>query len=184
MEASRLEVRASLVAARDTQVLVRVHRTVQPGFANGYVIDVGREWFTLCYVADQIVFDGFQVVRFKDVSSVESPGPNATLVGRVLRLRQPVKPRDPGIDLGDIASVLRTASSAYPLITLHRDVADPDVCHIGAVERIEGGTVVLRLMSPDGAWEEEREPFRLQDITRVDFGGLYEEALSLVASSG
>ena len=45
-------------------------------------------------------------------------------------------------------------------------------------------TILLRLISPDGEWEEERESLRLEDITRVEFDGLYEEALSLAASTG
>jgi hypothetical protein len=42
----------------------------------------------------------------------------------------------------------------------------------------------MRLISANGEWLEERKSVGLQNITRVDFGGLYEEALSLVAAAG
>jgi hypothetical protein len=182
MKKSRIEMRASLVGARGSHVLVRVHRKVEEGFTDGYVVDVGQEWFALCHVADQVIYNGFQVFRLKDVSAVEAPAPNVTFVERALRLRGEVGPRNPEIDLGEIAAV-RTASAAYPLVAVHRDVVEPGGGHIGAVERLAGATVVLRLISADGEWEEERESLRLEDITRVDFGGHYEEALSLVAST-
>src|SRR5262245_44823922 len=184
MEGNRLEMRASLVGARDTQALVRVHRSVESGFANGYVVGVGPEWFALCLVADLIIFNGFQVFRFRDVSSVEVPAPYAAFVDRVLRLRRQTLPPNPEVDLTDIATVLRTASATYSLVTVHREVVDPDVCHIGSVEGIADGTLVLRPISPDAEWLEERESFPLHDITRIDFGGLYEDALALAASAG
>jgi hypothetical protein len=175
--------RASLVGARDTQSLVRVTRSVERGSADGYVVGVGPEWFALALVSDLIIYDGFQLVRLKEVSSVEVPAPHAGFVERVLRLRRQTRPPDPKTDLTDITTILTTASVAFPLITVHREVVDPEVCHIGTVERIADGAVVLRLISTDAEWIEERESFPLPDITRVDFGGLYEDALHLAESS-
>ena len=182
--ATLAEMRTTLGGARDGGVLVRVHRTVEAGYARGYVVDVGQKWVALSVVADLIVFDGFLVCRLEDVSSVDAPARNAAFVERALRLRGQTRPRDPGIDLGDISAVLRSAAAAYPLIAVHREVIDPDVCHVGSVERIVGERLVLRLVSADGEWLEEHKSFHLQDITRVDFGGLYEEALSLAAHDG
>jgi hypothetical protein len=184
MEQSRLEIRSTLVDARDTGDLVRIHRTVERGFAEGYVVDVGAEWFALSLVADLIIFNGFQVFRLREVSSVEVPAPHAGFVERVLRIRRQTRPPDPRIDLTDIATVLKTASASYPLITVHREVVDPEVCHIGSVARIADGMVALKLISADAEWLKEQESFLLPDITRVDFGGLYEEALRLAVLPG
>lgn len=178
---SRLEMRAELVGARDSQTLVRVRRSVERGWVNGYVTSVGPEWFVMCVVADLIVFNGFQAFRFKEVESVEVPAPYTGFVERALRLRGEARPEDPAIDLTDIATVLTSASGAFPLISIHQEVADPEVCFIGSVEEIARGTLVLKTISPDAAWNDERERFPLRDITRVDFGGLYEEALRLAA---
>ena len=38
----------------------------------------------------------------------------------------------------------------------------------------------IREIGPDAVWEEEAETYRVAQITRVDFGGAYEEALYLV----
>lgn len=35
-------------------------------------------------------------------------------------------------------------------------------------------------IGPDALWDDEPETYRLSEITRVDFGGAYEEALHLV----
>jgi hypothetical protein len=178
---SRLEMRAELVGARDTQTLVRLRRSVERGWVGGYVASVGPEWFVMCVVADLILFNGFQAFRFKEVESVEAPAPYSGFVERALRLRRQTRPADPAIDLADVATVLSSASAAFPLISIHQEIADPEVCFIGAVEEIARGTLVLKTISPDAAWNEERERFPLRDITRVDFGGLYEEALRLAA---
>jgi hypothetical protein len=43
--------------------------------------------------------------------------------------------------------------------------------------------VSLLEIGPDAAWDNESETYRLSEITRVDFGGDYEEALHLVGGS-
>jgi hypothetical protein len=184
MKPNLLQFRADLVRAQGSGELVRVHRSVESGWANGYVVGVGPEFFAVCLVSDLIIFNGFQAFRFVDLSAVEAPAPHADFVDRALRLRKALRPRDPSIDLKDLPSLLRSASAAFPLIALHREIKDPDVCHIGSVEGLTNDAVVLKAIGPDADWLEERETFALADITRVDFGGLYEEALSLVAKAG
>ena len=54
---------------------------------------------------------------------------------------------------------------------------------VGTVQEIVGDTLHMQLINPDAEWYDEPDEFSLSAITRVDFGGLYEQALSLVADS-
>lgn len=179
MHPNLLQFRADLVGASKSQALVRVERSVEPGWANGYVVGVGPELFAMCLVSDLIVFNGFQVFRLVDLSSVEVPAPHAGFVERALRLREAKRPPDPSVDLKDLPSLVRSAAVAFPLITVHREIEDPGVCHIGVVEQVTHDALVLKTIGPDADWQDDRETFLLADITRVDFGGLYEDALSV-----
>ena len=76
--------------------------------------------------------------------------------------------------------LLVSAGRHFPLVTVHREGIDPDVCWIGRVLGIERGRVSLLEITPDATWEEKPESFRLNEITRVNFGGDYETALHLV----
>ena len=184
MTSDTLELRATLTSARVQGTLVRVYSSVESGWAEGFVVDIGRDSLLLCLIADLIVYNGFQAMRLADLSEVQAPAPHAEFVERALALRNETRPPDPPVDLSSLESLLWSASAIFDLVTIHREVVDPGVCYIGSVETIGREGVTLRTLDADARWDEEREIVPLDDITRVDFGGLYEAALSSVSAAG
>jgi hypothetical protein len=49
---------------------------------------------------------------------------------------------------------------------------------------VDDRLVRIQEIDPDAAWRREPSEYRISQITRVDFGGGYEEALALVAREG
>lgn len=180
-EAKQLQLQ--LVAASKSRALVRVRRSCDSGWLCGYVVEVGPQLVAMLVISDHILFDGFTVFRIQDVSSVESPALHASFAETALRLRRQEPPTSPNIDLTDLRSLLLSATAAFPLVTVHREIEDPDICHIGIVQEIVGDTLHMQLINPDAEWYAEPDEFSVSAITRVDLGGLYEQALSLVADS-
>jgi hypothetical protein len=82
--------------------------------------------------------------------------------------------------VANIESLLLSAGKAFPLVTIHREQVDPDVCCIGQVQGVSRGRVSLLEIGPDAVWEDTPEEYRIKEITRVNFGGDYEDALHLV----
>jgi hypothetical protein len=78
------------------------------------------------------------------------------------------------------APKLLSAGRAFPLVTIHREQVDPDVCWIGRVQGLDRGRVSLLEIGPDAQWDDFPEEYRVKEITRVNFGGEYEGALHLV----
>jgi len=76
---------------------------------------------------------------------------------------------------------LKSANALFSLVTIHRERIKPDTCAIGKVIDIAENHLLFLEIGPDAAWEEKPSKIRLNDITRVDFGGGYEEALYLVS---
>jgi hypothetical protein len=89
-------------------------------------------------------------------------------------------PAKPCISISSIEDVLLTASREFPLVTIHREQVNADVCSIGRVQGIDRGRVSLLEISPAAKWDEKPEIYRLNQITRVGFGADYEDALFLV----
>ena len=69
---------------------------------------------------------------------------------------------------------------SFPLVAIHRERVNPDVCWIGRVTGVDRGRVSLLKIDPDASWDAEPKEYRLNEITRVNFGGDYENALHLV----
>ena len=159
--------------------LVRFSRRFEQSPLTGYVLDVGPKFFLLAVVSDRIWFDGFECLRIGDVSELREDT-RAKFVEAALKKRGERMPRKPRIKLDSIEDLIESAGRAFPLVTIHQEVVDPDVCRIGRVVEVNKKQVSLLEIDPDAKWDKTPTEYRLNEITRVNFGGDYEDALSLV----
>lgn len=164
---------------------VRVAReSVEDGWADGYLVGTGPDFFAINLVDKSIRLDGFNCMRYADVSSVDAPAPYSAFRDRVLKLRGQEPARSVPVDLSSVSELIRTAAAAYPVVTLHLDWQDPGCCYIGKILSVDDDEVSIRCITPGGEWQDDVDRYSLSDITRVDFAGAYEEALILVGGEG
>ena len=170
---------AKLVEAMHSHEFVRFSRRFESPKIRGYVLDVGPQFFLLALVSDRLWFDGFECFRIIDVRDV-GLDPYAAFAETALRKRGERRPKKPRISVANVDDLLLSAGKAFPLVTIHREQVDPDVCCIGRVQGVNQGRVSLLEIGPDAIWEGNPEEYRIKEITRVNFGGDYEDALHLV----
>lgn len=163
-----------------SQSLVRFSRRFEKHTVRGYVLDVGPQFFLLALVSDRIWYDGFECMRISDVSKLR-PDPYEPFVEQALRARGEKRPAKPRISLKNIQELVLTAGRAFPLVAIHREKINPDVCWIGRVVEVTPEIVRILELGPDAVWETRPEEHRLKEITHVNFGGDYENALYLVS---
>lgn len=168
-----------LIEAMRERRLVRLSRPFEPAPAMGYVVAVGPGLVLLATVSDAVRLNGYECFRLSDIVGVEAYA-YPEFVEKALELRGQPLPGRPKVSVDSIEDLLATAGEAYPLVTIHLEKTDPDVCWIGRVLEIVDGHVALREIGPDAVWEPVPVAYPVQDITRVDFGGDYEAALALV----
>jgi hypothetical protein len=171
--------RSKLMTARSKRWLVAINTRFEVYPVRGYVIDIGPRFFLLEVVNDRIWLDGFECFRISDVTGIEHE-PHAKFAEAALKLRGQRTPRKPRIRITSVGDILDSASRTFPLVTIHREMSDPAVCHIGCVLAVTNNRVSLLEIDPDAIWEEAPTEYRLGDITRVGFGADYEDALHLV----
>lgn len=169
----------SLADALRRGVLVRFSRRFEDSPVKGYVLDIGQKFFLLALVSDLIRFDGFECFRIQDTSKLR-PDPYANFVETALRKQGQRKPKSPHVSLTSIEDLLLSAGKEFPLVTIHREKIDPDVYWIGRVIGVNRGMVALREINPDATWDKNPIEYSVKEITRVAFGGDYENALHLV----
>jgi hypothetical protein len=161
------------------RVFARFSRRFEELPVRGYVLDVGPKFFLLALVSDRIWFDGFECFRISDIRRLK-PDPYATFAETALKKRGEKRAKRPRVRLGSIEEIVLSAGRAFPLVAIHREQVDPDVCWIGRVMGVDRGRVSLLEINPDASWDREPKKYRLNEITRVNFGGDYEDALHLV----
>ena len=167
-----------LAEAMRDQIFVRFSRRFEKQAIRGYVLGIGPKFFLLALVSDRLWFDGFECFRVSDVTHVKLD-PYAAFAEAALKKRGEHKPKK-HVSVASIEDLLRSAGRAYPLVTIHREQVDPNVCWIGRVLGVSRGRVSLLEIGPDATWEDAPTEYRLNEITHVNFGGDYEDALHLV----
>ena len=161
------------------KALVKFYVPFEEGSTSGYALDVGPRFFLLALVDERIRFNGFQCLRLQDVRRLQTPATYAAFKEAALAIRGERVPDKPSVCLDSIEQILLTASRAFPLVCINREKTDPSVCEIGRVVGVGRDKVTLLKIDPDAVWDYETQKYKLGEITRVDFGGGYEEALIL-----
>jgi hypothetical protein len=167
--------------AQRRKQLVQLSRRFEDMPIRGYVLAIGPSFFLIAIVSDRIRFDGFECFRLADLLKVNAD-PNIHFVETALRKRRERMPQKPSVRVTSICELLRTAARAFPLITIHREEVDPTVCWIGRVCSVSKDQLSLLEINPDATWEKSPATYPLDEITRVNFAGDYENALHLVAT--
>lgn len=167
-----------IAEATRERILTRLWReNIEAGHFDGYVLDATPELLLLAVVNGAIRLDGFAVLRTADLTDVQVPTPYHDFQQRALELRGE-SPTVPEIDLTSFVSVIRSAASRFPLITVRCEVEHSDSCYIGRVLDLNDERLLLTYIDPNARWDLDRpDRFLIADITRIDFGGQYEDAL-------
>jgi len=146
-----------------------------------YVVAVGRDLAAFQVLGNDLRFDGFLIYRLRDVSRVHSPAATRAFVEKSLKLRGQRRPAAGRIDVASVRAALEWANRRFPLVAIHREEVNNNTCHIGRIEEFGARTFKLYAIAPDAQFQEDRDTFAYSDVTRIDAGGGYEEALALVA---
>ncbi|BDX02429.1 MAG: hypothetical protein ACPGRG_03470 [Marinomonas sp.] len=168
-----------LEKARTRNNVVRIFREELDGpdsWTDGFVVDANEEMVLLQLVDDSVRLNGYQILFLEDISDFAHPAPFNDFQKKVLSLRGE-EVVDPEVELDDLAVLLIDISEEFGLVTLHREEIEPDSCEIGRVVRADAVTYELEEIGSDARWFDETFEYDLYDITRIEFGGAYEEAL-------
>ena len=157
-----------------------VRNKIDDNKLSGFVISYNDDLTLLHHVDSDFKLHGYSIFRNSDVTSwtvFDSPD---YFMNRALRLKG-IRPRRPrALDISSWRLAFETASRNWPLFALHREALRNDVCWVGRYVDSTPKTVTLYEISPTAEWEKPTR-FRIADITRIDFGGGYEDALWRVA---
>lgn len=172
--------KSQLTLAFQNAVLVRFSTPYEAETIEGYVLEMGPEFFLLGLIEYDLRFNGFLCAPISDVRKLRVPAPYAEFMVAALRKRGQSIERKPEVKLDSLPKLLRSANRLFPLMTIHRERVKPGVCEIGRVVDVSESHLFLHEIDPGAVWEGKVTKIRLSDITRVEFGGAYEEALYLV----
>jgi hypothetical protein len=149
---------------------------------DGFLIAESDQLLLLQFVSDRYDLDGYKVFRRCDVTRLDEDFPRREMIERALRVKDlSPAPARVGAER-DMRLMMAEVEREYGLLTLHREVDDPDVCEIGKVRLASEERYVLYWLDTNGCWEPDDRAFLYAAVTRLDFDGEYERTLLLVAA--
>ncbi len=169
-----------------TGAIIEVDRSPMTRFTLlGFPLEVSEEFMLLQNISDEYLLNGYSIIRMADVGGYRVLEDRGEMIRYVLERRYPegylASSPFASEELEDF-SFLESIHNHAPLITVHKEGIDDMVCWIGAVSSISEKTFTLRKVDVSGDWMDERGRYRYDDVTRIDFGGAYEEALWMYVS--
>lgn len=169
--------------AHRQRTLVRVWReNLEPGSFTGYVAAVGKERFLLWVLGDYIGFDGWFVLRYRDVSQLEAPDQHARFLERAITLRKIEPQFNRDFPLDDLRAILRAAAEMAPVLSIYVDTeAESEVCYIGKLLGFDSDGFNLQEISPHAEWLREESAFGWDEISAISVLEPYAIALAEVA---
>ena len=148
----------------------------------GFVLEFSERLTLLSLLDDErFELNGYTVIRNSDVRRWRSVEQSSFRI-RALNLKgvKPVRRR--GLSLASWADLLKSANDLFPLVTISREMIDKNACQIGRILSMSRVSFELEEIDTDASWNGHHR-YRFSDVTRVDFGGGYEDALARVASA-
>ncbi len=176
-------VRWRLLAARDEQRMVKIHRAIKGAdVLEGFVLEVGARWNSFASFDWNLMgVNGFVAVRTAQIQRVDRAD-RGRIGRRTLELHgewPPARPPAP-LALDRTGALLQSVAAQSPLIVIGYENQYPDECMIGAMLATKNKKLTLRLVSPRARWIGDGQwPFR--ELTWIEFGGNYEAALAELA---
>lgn len=172
----------TLTTALQSGQMVRVVAKPTPDVAlDGYVVGIS-ETFVLLHLLDggyHMTLNGYATLPLSEIKKARVLDDFDSFSDRALKVKSIFPKPQPDLLLLDFPGLLSSADAHFPLVTIHLERLDRDCCFIGRVEKLTKRSLWLQKIDASAQWTES-EKFRFEDITRVDFGGGYEEALWLV----
>lgn len=145
----------------------------------GVVVGQSEGWVVLAELREGVLRDGY--VAFQ-TSSIKRARVFDPFIGFV-RENNPWPPHSPVLtaDLGNPEQLIRAAVKAAGVVSLYREDKHPEQLLIGVPVKWSRKRLWLFTIDEHGQWESFLDRFRLRDITRIGFDGVYERAVSSTA---
>ncbi len=165
----------TLASAMADRVIVKLWRqSINEDKQAGYVVGLSKTWVLLQEIeGDTFVLDGYKAMRLAHVSSLKA---DSSFAGEYFLRRGLFPQAQPDLDLTDLHSLLDSVSENYAMFMIEREKEEPGIGFIGVAEGLTKRSLWMRKFSSKAKWIGT-EKFKLKDITSINFGGGYVNAL-------
>lgn len=142
----------------------------------GFVIDYNDDYLLIEKFDDECNYDGLTVFLLRNISRIRWSGNDIESVSKLIDTskRQSDKLN---IDLTSTQTILESINKTFNHLTVHIQDIDKSVCFIGQIYELDDNSIVIHEFGTRSSLDRKFILLELNDITRIDAGGQYENNL-------
>ena len=172
-----------LCRAEANHELVRIERSIElADTLVGHVVSQGLRWALISVLADGRA-NGWVALRVHDIERIEVAD-GGRFIRRGLEFEGSWPPPRPAADVrlsGGTRALVESVAASFCLLTAYQERIDPVTMHVGRPSSFSADALVWQAMDPAACWDPDVTVLRSAQVTRLDFGGQYESALTHAA---
>ena len=144
----------------------------------GFILDFTDSLILLHLLEwNTFTLNGFVVIRVQDINRQRIFNKRNYWQNKAAEVKR-LKPIHPSISISSLEEAIVSASKAFELITIEKELVADGKMWIGKLAEITKKTLVIHGLNPNAEWVKKSK-FNLSEITCIGFGGGYETALAL-----
>ena len=163
----------------DGRIATIVRDAFEITFTDGFVLALTDDWVVL-HSLDGVYFDGIVMLRLRDISRVLFRDDDAYHHRAVVAL---------GETIADFAcassasapDLLAAAADRADIFMVHLEVLEGESLIVGQLVDLRKKSFDLHFVGRDGIWVDDVDRWRYRDLTRIEVGGRYLDALNRFA---
>lgn len=175
------KVRQRLAQSLDSgRIATAVRGAFEIAMTDGYVIALTNDWVVMHTLDAGIYLDEIVMLRIEDVAQVWFRDDDAYHRRATAALGESVASFDCNAN-ASAADLIEAASAWADIFATHFEVLDGEPFFIGRLIKLRNKSFDMHYLGRDGVWAREVERWKYRDVTRIELGGRYLNALNRFA---
>ena len=142
----------------------------------GFIIDFNDDFLLVEKFDDECNYDGLTIFLRHNITRIRWSGNDIESVAKLIDTTKRQKNKIT-IDLKSMQTILESVSMNYNHLTVHIQDIDKSVCFIGQIHEMDDNTIVINEFGTKSSLDRKFILLSLDDITRIDVNGQYENNL-------
>ena len=161
---------------RDRQPVTIRRKYLDVDETSGFVVAVAKDWVVMHDLVQTVYLDDLVFLRLDHVTKVEPHQDQAYVSRAVAGLGEPIKEFVCAPD-ASISDLLAAIAERQEWSEFTSRSSEGDWINFGRIRRIGNKRLHLQFIGRDGVWVDSVDAWKLKDITRLEVGGRYAQAL-------
>jgi hypothetical protein len=142
----------------------------------GFIVNFNDDYLLIEKFDDECNYDGLTIFFRHNITRIRWSGNDIESVSKLIDNSRRQKDKL-NIDLTSTQTILQCLNKTFNHLTVHIQDIDKAVCFIGQIHEMDDNSIVIHEFGTKSSLDRKFILLGLDDITRIDAGGQYENNL-------